>query len=57
MTMIIMQDKTALSIAAIMGIVILDSVALCMGIDGTLLIACIGAIAGIGGYRFKAVRG
>lgn len=52
-----MHDKTALSIATIFGIVFLDSVALLCGHNGTILVASIGAIAAIGGYQFKAVRG
>ena len=52
-----MNDKTALSIASILGIVILDAVALCNGIDGVVLTSCIAAIAGIAGYQFKSVRG
>ena len=52
-----MEDKTAISLAAIMAIVILDAVALCMGIDGTLLLACVGGIAGIAGYELKSLRG
>jgi len=52
-----MQDKTAISCTAIMGIVILDVVALLNGIDGTLLLACAAGIAGIAGYELKTVRG
>ena len=52
-----MQDKTALSITAIMAIVILDAIALMNGIDGILLTAAIAVIAGISGYELKSVRG
>jgi len=50
-----MEDKTALSIVAIICILILDVTALCNGIDGTLLLACVAAIAGLAGYKLKSL--
>ena len=38
------------AVAAITGIVVLDSVALMNGIDGALLMTSLAAIAGIGGF-------
>lgn len=52
-----MEDATILSCVAIMAIVVLDAIALGMGIDGQLLILCCAAIAGLAGYELKAVRG
>lgn len=46
-----MEDKTIKIVAAILGIVILDSVALFNGIDGTLFAVSIAAIAGMAGYQ------
>jgi len=38
---------------AIIGIVILDAIAICHGIDGTILATSISAIAGITGWQLK----
>ncbi len=38
------------TITAICGIVILESIALMKGIDGTILTMVIGVLAGLGGY-------
>ncbi len=41
------------TIAAICGIVILESIALMKGIDGTVLTMVIGVLAGLGGYYIR----
>jgi len=41
---------------AIAGIVILEAIALCKGIDGALFSMVIATIAGIAGYTLKKVR-
>lgn len=38
------------SLAAIVGVVVMETVALCNGINGTLLVLSIGAVCGLGGY-------
>ena len=38
------------AIAAIIGITVLESLALLQGIDGTLFVLAVAAIAGLGGY-------
>ncbi len=43
-------------IVAIIGIVILDSVALLLGIDGVVLASSLAAIAGIAGYKAKGTK-
>ena len=40
-------------VIAIIGIVILDAIAICHGIDGTILVTSISAIAGITGWQLK----
>lgn len=50
------EDKTLLSMTTIIGIVILDSVAIMNGIDGIVLTTSIAAIAGVGGYMFNSLR-
>ena len=42
-------------IAAIIGMVVLDSIALMNGIDGTLMLIAVVAIAGLGGYELRDV--
>jgi len=51
-----MKDKVVTSIVAICGIVSIEIVALFHGINGTLLIMSIAAIAGIAGYKVGGVR-
>jgi hypothetical protein len=41
---------------AIIGIVILDSIAICHGIDGTLLSTSIGAVFTIAGWNLKKLH-
>jgi len=41
---------------AIIGIVILESIALLNGIDGTMLMTAIATIAGLGGYALKETQ-
>ena len=41
---------------AIAGIVILEAIALCKGIDGQILSLVIATIAGIAGYTLRRVR-
>ena len=41
---------------AIAGIVVLEAIALCRGIDGALLSMVIATIAGIAGYTLKKIR-
>ena len=50
------SDKTILGAVAILGITILDSIALMNGIDGTVLSLSIAGIAGIGGYEIGNLR-
>lgn len=45
-----MKDKAKLACVAIGGIVILESIALFCGVDGTLFGVCVAAIAGLGGF-------
>ena len=49
------MKKKIIPIIAILAIVILESQALCYGIDGTVLSLCIGAIAGLGGYEIRGM--
>jgi len=51
-----LSDKTILGAVAILGITILDSVALLNGIDGTVLSLSIAGIAGIGGYEIGNLK-
>lgn len=43
-------------IAAMISIVILESIALFRGIDGAVFGICIAALAGLGGYHIKGIR-
>jgi len=45
-----MNDKTLITIIAIISIVILEAIALIMGIDGQIFATVISVIAGLGGY-------
>ena len=51
-----MEDKTILSVAAIIGIVVLEGIALAKGINGTALAGCCSLIAGIAGYVVAKVK-
>jgi hypothetical protein len=44
------KDNAKVACVAIGGIVILESIALAQGIDGTLYGICIAAVAGLGGF-------
>jgi len=48
-----MKDGTIKCLAAIFAIVVLESIALCNGIDGVLLGTVIAVLAGLGGYSLK----
>ena len=50
-----MKGNVVKVVAAIAGIVILDSVALMNGINGTLLLIAVVAIAGLGGYELRGI--
>ena len=43
-------------LAAIVGVIILEAIALSHGINGTILILAIGALCGLGGYEIKEVK-
>ena len=45
-----MTDKTLITIIAIISVVILEAIALMMGIDGQIFATVISVIAGLGGY-------
>lgn len=47
--------KACVPVVAIFGLVGLDVVALCHGIDGIALTATVAAVAGIGGYTVKGI--
>jgi hypothetical protein len=51
-----MNDKTVLSIVAIMSLTILEACALMQGINGSLFTLVIFGVGGIAGYEFKAMR-
>jgi len=51
-----MKDKTILKLVAIGGIVVIECVALYLGINGVLLSLSIGGIAGIAGYEIGVER-
>lgn len=44
-----MEDKTIITIVAIGAVVILEGIALAMGIDGQLLATALAILAGLGG--------
>ena len=50
------MKNIAVSIIAIVGIVILGYKALSMGIDSGVMVGTIGIIGGIAGYKVKAFR-
>jgi len=45
-----MDDNTILKLAGIAGVVILEGIALCSGVDGTLLAGATAVVAGLAGY-------
>lgn len=47
-----MQDKTIISIAAIVSILFLEGIALLSGINGIVLTASVSAITAIAGYNY-----
>ena len=47
------MGKRLETITAICGIVVLESIALYKGIDGTILTMVIGVLAGLGGYYIR----
>lgn len=51
-----MNDKTTLKVCAIIGIVLIECVALYLGVNGVLLSLSIGGIAGIAGYEIGVKR-
>ncbi len=51
-----MGEKDIKGIAAIGGIVILESIALMNGIDGTILTMVVATLAGLGGYFVRGIR-
>lgn len=51
-----MKDETILAIAAILAVTVLETMALMLGIDGSILTVVVAAIAGLGGYMMKASR-
>ncbi len=44
------------TLAAICGIVILESLAIIKGIDGTILTMVVATLAGLGGYYIRGVK-
>jgi len=46
-----MKDATKISLACVLGIVILEGIALARGMDGTLLSLSIGALCALAGGR------
>ncbi len=48
-----LKMKRIETLGAICGIVILESIALMKGIDGTILTMVIGVLAGLGGYYIR----
>ena len=56
---IVMSDlgkRHAVSIVAIIAIGFIEGMALFQGIDGTMMVLSIGAIAGLGGYQIGRIR-
>lgn len=51
-----MNDETVLKVVAIGGIVVIECVALYLGVNGALLSLSIGGIAGIAGYAIGVKR-
>jgi len=48
-----MEDSTIITLAAVAAITVIEICAMAyLGIDGVLLGATVGALAGLGGYRF-----
>jgi len=50
-----MEDKTIMTIVAMILIAILESVAMMKGIDGYLFGVVVAVISGLAGYKIKAV--
>ena len=50
-----MQDSTAIKIAAIMGLTILEATAIMCNIDGAYFLPVVAAIAGLAGWTLKSV--
>jgi len=50
-----MNDGTIKTLVAIVALVVLESVALFNGIDGTLFALVLAAISGLGGYSIRPV--
>jgi len=48
-----MESKTLIILAAILGVVVLESIALMKGIDGALLMSSLAIVGGLGGYELK----
>lgn len=51
-----MNDETILKVSAIFGIVLIESVALFLGVNGVLLSVAVAGIAGIAGYEIGIKR-
>ena len=49
-----MKDATKVLLAAILGVIILEGIALARGIDGTLLSLSIGALCALAGIAFPS---
>jgi len=52
-----MEDKTLLSLGAMLCLTVIEALALWMGYNGTILALVLAAIAGLAGYQIKAIRG
>ena len=52
-----MKDATKVSLAAILGVIILEGIALARGMDGTLLSLSIGALCALAGVAFPSPFG
>ena len=51
-----MDDKHAVSIVAIMGLVFLEAVCILKDVDGAFFLPIVAAISGLAGYQFSAAR-
>ena len=54
--MSVVTKRYAVSIVAIIAIGFIEGMALLQGIDGTMMVLSIGAIAGLGGYQIGRIR-
>ena len=52
-----MKDATKISLAAILGVIILEGIALARGMDGTLLSLSIGALCALAGVALPSPFG